>query len=270
MAYALCVLAVYRVVPTTILPDTSYVEGTPQCYGGPIPYVATGYLEGWSSYLTFVQNGSEVTYDFAAMQRQKFSYKGGGLSDGVVGTGISTYAGAAYGFRSNYDIIDDYSGIFISHSIGGGGGIPGWEIGPGIGAGITTFWGPAEPYIFGTTAYIGVSFSADPLPILDVGLISIVKYSPSPSAVLVDYANNGYVDISTLTYDILSGADSPWGDLLPFFPEMEWENQDGHPTFFDDPVHFLILHFNTRYVATIEALYWAGIYDGIYVDSKLR
>ncbi len=198
------------------------------CWYGPVPYRAPGYVEGLSTVAGAAihgTSGSEVVYDFATMQRQSFTYRGGVLQDngGVI---ASEYIGEVYGFRTSrfgwnsYTITDDYSEWFVFLSLGAGAGVVlGLELGPSIGAGVIFFASPTSPSIRGYAFYGSGGLSLDPVPILDVS--AGVTFYKSPSNIITDYRQQGpfggrtYVIESQLRNDILRGVDSPWRPGIP-------------------------------------------------------
>jgi hypothetical protein len=192
------------------------------------------------------QLGKEVTYDFAAMQRQLFKYSGIGVSDAVAGVGYTEYLGFANGFRSNIEISTDYRGPFILVSVGGSGTIPPVaDIGLGLGVGIVEFGAP-NGSIIGISIFIGINLAGDPLPVLDVG-VAYVQYTEEPPLNPPPYFNaDGTVDLTRLVRDIRSGTDSPWrtGALA----SIQWIARD---------------------IAISSATYLAKVHDEIYVNSSL-
>ncbi len=265
--YAMCVLSHYAVWPATLKPfyrdslsplllsigllqaynddpnSMLYdgIDGVPNCYRGPVPYQGHGYVEGWGFYWIWVTGGREVAYDFASMQRREFSVTGGLISDGILGTGLSSYVGAAYGFRSNEKIVDEYGGLFIQGSLGIGAGPTILKVPVGAGGGVAHFGSPDRQAI-GTSVYKGVSASKD-VPIIDVGG-SVTWYSPAPGSETVSYAGTDpykEVDKTGLALDILTGADRPL-----YYPGF------GH---------------TPRVGAIATGLFYAFVHDEIYIES---
>ena len=222
------------------------IKGHSGCYGGPVPYKTTGYLEGAGGYIMLGQLGKEVTYDFAFMQRQLFKYSGIGVSDAAAGVGYAEYFGFANGFRSNVEISTDYRGPFILVPGGVSGTIPPFaDIGIGLGIGGVAFSAP-NGSIYGTSFYLGINLAGDPLPFIDIG-VAYVTYEAEPPINPPPYFNaDGTVDLTRLVRDIRSGTDSPWrtGALA----SIQWIARD---------------------IAISSATYLAKVHDEIYVNSSL-
>lgn len=82
-------------------------------------------------YATFWQDGEEIVYNFATMERGKFKFKGyppEGVAEDALFKGVTTslveYAQTWYGiqlngFRNWMNISDDYSGPFSAIAVGG-------------------------------------------------------------------------------------------------------------------------------------------------------
>lgn len=220
--YETCVSIHYGIQPMSIFELGKYVEGEKGCYSGPTQYRAPGYFEGVQFGIAvpiFVHFTGAVdsVYDFATMEQQKFSVGitsplGGGFTDMGVGFFASEYGGIMLGFKSGSTITQDYSGPTRVASGGIGLGlVEGAEIGPGVGAGISLSYSRQDPNIVGGAWYIGVSFGADAVPVVD-GNISELVYTPHGA--VTDYKMpNGKIDTGRLYADILQGRHSGW--LIP-------------------------------------------------------
>lgn len=222
--YANCVRRVYGLgAGFGQNPDYGYpFLGGPWCWYGPVPYRASGYVEGYSVTETAtggITYGEEIVYDFATMQRQKYKYDGV-IFQNYIGVTRSEYIGEVGGLRtfrfgqdySYKQIEQDYSGTFALLSLGVSGGIP---IGPQIGGGIVFFVSPTTPDINGYAFYAAGSIGAG---MGGSGSIGLTDYS-AIIGTRKDYAlevlngNQGSVNKSILRADILNGIQSPWWPL---------------------------------------------------------
>lgn len=224
--YGNCVRQVYGLTSGILLQiqnsDYGYpFHGGPWCWYGPVPYRASGYLEGASgtgSIFAGVTGGAEIVYDFATMQRQEFWYYGSVLQDSVGLTG-GAYLGSVQGLRTTYfgqdkkvNIFDDYSGAFV---LSGGGVSTDLGGGPSIGAGAILFASPTDPNIYGMSFYVSAGLTIDPLLIVD-GVIGLAIYYPVDDPFnyyakgLTPVIDKVRVDESRIRGDILNGVDSPW------------------------------------------------------------
>ena len=209
-------------------PDVGFpFQGNPNCWYGPVPYRARGYIEGSNNTVVAglgFTNGLEVVYDFASMQRQNFKYAGVIVQDSFsVSTG--QYAGLIFGMRTlrygwdTFDITVDYSGPFVSGSVGVGAGVAlGIEIGPSVGGGLTFFASPTDPSIRGFALYLSVSLGIDPVPIFDFSG-TVTNYTSISQ--VIDYREQGpyggrtFVNVERIGRDIRNGVESPWVDKFP-------------------------------------------------------
>jgi hypothetical protein len=188
------------------------VTGERGCYSGPTAYRAPGYLEGadfvYGGWPMGVE-GREGVFDFATMERSKFAYRGAQIGSFVAFVGGSIYWGTISGFPfgDSRDIVDAYSGYFVTVS-------KGFSVGEGgsIGAGRNYFFSPTDLALYGRSTYIGASFGAN--IVLDLG--AAVTYYFQDSSV-TSYASNGHVRRGELINDIWRGAGSPfsyWKEVL--------------------------------------------------------
>jgi RHS repeat-associated protein len=211
-SYAVCVLGYYGLEPIDPFNLEKYVKGDKGCYSGPSEYRAPGYIEGigitqpnpaivqeWSGY--------EIVYDFAKMQSASFSYTGPGVSDLLLGGGISLYVGEVKGFQSNRSIGYDYGGPFRVVQVGGS--IPILVV-AGIGTGVGFFVSARDWMVRGSTAYIGGSVGvADWIKLLDAGYGHNLDYWVVGD--VTNYYENGKLDKDKLLNNITSGINSPLG-----------------------------------------------------------
>lgn len=180
-----------------------------------------GYVEGrtvsFSAVFVIVTlSGDEMVYDFETMQRGLFHYTvhagwvGTGFCTTLVGTSISPYVGAVWGFNppdrnSNIPAIQrDYEGSFVVGQIGleigrpipvsGGGGIVGFS---------SVFPGSTTPNldVYGTNAYFDASAGAS-LPIFN-GAVLVADYTVRKET------EKQYNSIYEMAQDIRSGNGSP-------------------------------------------------------------
>lgn len=245
IAYHDCILTTYHVRPIgNVYLATSTVTGSEGCFSGPIEYRAGGYLEGIGGFIMTWWGGSEIVYDFATMERQKFLYLGPGVNDSFLGGGISAYSGAVSGFRSDNNITRDYAGPFFS--VTGGVGLDVGELGQfvGLGVGVSGFisWGDAR--LYGISWYIGGGLSVDLIPGLEAGMGIFLFYQPtsSPQSYVYNAPDGKKVNRGLLLQDIGSGSLSPW----PFFIADTAVGQ------------------TSRMLAKLEALRYANIYEEIH------
>lgn len=161
-AYANCVKSYYNLTPTNNggTWDLSGVTKLDGClWGGPIPYKADGYIEGGSAFAAVGILGEEIVYDFATMERQRFTYKGGGvgIENSLLALGAIKYYQIAHNFRSNSpDGIKEYQGLSMSYYLG---------FSPMKFTSVGTIFSKA-PYgeIWALGAFMGVGASTPPSP----------------------------------------------------------------------------------------------------------
>ena len=240
-AYERCVLSYYGLAPVGGPEGVAEVTGTPGCYEGPVAYRAPGYLEGVSSTLGPRWTGEEVVYDFANMQRHRFTFVGPGVNDALMGVSAAEYAGLVGGFRSNRDLVEEYAGPFFLALLGLSG-----DIGVGIGTGAFGFFSLTDPTINGAGWYVGVSASADVVEVIDAGIGLYLDYDPFPGRTDTYLLPDGTVDRGSLAVDILFDRDgvSPWLIALPSYATA------------------------SRVGAAVLAAYYAYIYEDIHGLSQ--
>jgi RHS repeat-associated protein len=183
--YEKCVRSAYGVeapvdsayqVPLTPRKEFKPRHNTSGCYYGPVPYRASGYLEGVSGSLVSVVGvtaGYEMLYDFSHMERQSFVYTGVTVTD-LLGLSGAVYDGYAYGFDNWATAAEDYSGWFLTGNLGVSGGPSYLNVGVRGTGGIVGFVSLPDPrLIYGGATYWGVSAGFDavtiPLVVADVG-----------------------------------------------------------------------------------------------------
>jgi RHS repeat-associated protein len=221
--YETCVLRFFGLESTNNTRLGETVTGSAGCYTGPSEFRAPGYIEG----LSYVAAGGsishmwgfEIVYDFATMQRQNFEYEGTGT---VLSVGISDaqYYGTVKGFNTSvlepqkYNIINDYSGIFINTN----GGIN-VGLGSAIVSGVNDFYSPSQPEIRGETLYVGGSVSTADLGVsVDAGNFTLNYVAAYRLPARNYFLGDGSIDLGALTNDIRSGEVSPllwFGGVTP-------------------------------------------------------
>lgn len=179
------------------------------------------------------------------MERHEFDYFGPGVNDSVIGGGISAYAGAVSGFRTNEGVVTDYAGPFFT--VTGGAGLDVGELGQfaGLGAGLVGFISWSDIRLYGISWYLGGGLSFDLIPGLEAGAGIFLFYQPK--GVLQSYtfvASDGkkMVNRSLLSQDILSGNHTPWPYTL---------------------VGITATGQTSRMLAAIEAQRYANVYEEI-------
>jgi len=218
--YEYCILQRYKLEPISIFEMGKTVKGQPGCYSGPTEYRAPGYLEGsekhWLGMLPFlgVTGGKEVVYDFATMQRSKFSFVGGTVSDGLAGVGAALYVGKVLGFRTDKSINEGYRGESFSGQVGISFDV---ILGGAIGRGV--FVSESDIRLRGKTLYLAGSISGDFVEGIDLSG-SWVNYEPTTNdPVSYDVDGDGIVEGKAKLYsDISSGIGSPWAGPGLFSP----------------------------------------------------
>ena len=218
--YEFCIGAHYKIEPVFYFEAGKYVQGTKGCYSGPTKYRTSGYLEGAGGFLTIWWGGSEVVYDFATMERQKFLYFGPGVNDSVLGGGVAASAGIIAGFRSDRDITKDYAGPFFV--VAGGSGIDVGELWQpvGLGAGLSAFVSWEDIHIRGVSAYIGGGLSYDIIPFVEAGVGIWMDYYPTSDvqSYVTNTPNGKKVNRGLLFQHISSGDQSPWPFFVSYSP----------------------------------------------------
>ncbi len=210
--YESCILLKYGLKPINVFEMGKTVTGSSGCYSGPTEYRAPGYLEGadfvyggWPMGL----EGREVVYDFATMERSKFTFWGGQIGTFVTFAGGTAYWGQVSGFQfgTDTDIAEAYEGITGTVSLG-----VSFGEGGNVGLGRSFFFSESDPALNGRTIYVGAGFGAS--IVLDAS-VGVTKYSQDSS--ITPYIVDGQVKRAELTNDILRGAGSPfsfWKEFL--------------------------------------------------------
>jgi hypothetical protein len=256
--YVRCVAAYYGIKPATEPPDTSDIKGSQKgCWYGSFPYTAPGYIEGRSGFLALGTSGREIVYDFATMERQIFTYQGGGFgaeNDLIRAIGYTDYFAQAYGFRSNSNLKKDYEGLAMTLYFGIS---PSSELGMKystlLGVGIIQSIPMMGGKVGATGMYMGAGLTisspySDDLPDNVSGDTpggpqmgaSVVLYTAEGTS--VNYAQPS-VNIGQLVRDIY------WDDELS-------------PVFMDS------FTFPGEIAALVEANRYARIHDAIYIQSQ--
>ncbi len=203
--YELCVLTAYGLEPISFSYLGETVRGEKGCYTGPTEFRAPGYIEGLGGWFIFGRGGREVVYDFATMERQNFTYLGGGINDALdFGGGGQVYVGAVNGFRTDSSLASQYRAFSGSLQIGVSG-----DIGIGVGGGGGIFWSWTDFRLHGGVIFVGWSLSGDALlEGADIDFSPILHYTPD-RVTRVPYSANGEIRKSDLINDILVGKNSP-------------------------------------------------------------
>ncbi len=254
--YVHCVATYFGVKPTTEPPDINDVKGSQKgCWHGSFPYKAPGYVEGYSLLFTAGVKGTEIVYDFATMERQTFTYLGGGwgAENSFLAIGATNYFAHAYGFRSNSTLANDYQGQALTIYFGispasdgrstllGTGFINSSPLGGSVGA---------------SGMFIGVGLTRKPSSKEDVpdnipggtpgGPVaggSVATYTPKGTPHQYAPGPLSLVDIGQLKRDI-------------------WFDDQISPAFMDS------FTFPGEVWALVEAHRYARIHDAIYVESQ--
>lgn len=202
--YAKCVLDYYHLESAGSIffngDAVANVKGSWGCWSGRIEYRAPGYIEGYSWFAGPVWGGKEVVYSFAKMDRDEFTYIGGGLSDSMIGGGASFYVGLADGLRSDRSVEDHYKGLAFVRTAGFDLTVVD-ELSAGLGATLST---SATDWKLRTmSVYLGASAAAVGLPVFDVGIGS-VYYTPSGTYHLYSHG-----ELGTMLIDLTQGKYTP-------------------------------------------------------------
>ena len=207
----------YSVMPPN--PEKNGPYGSSGCWSGPVAYKAPGYLEGYSKGWIFgigVSDGEELVYDFATMEKEKFSYKTVSLA---LEAGVSTmaYHGLVFGFNNVDGIEKGYRGAFAFGSVGASTDIiPSPYFGTGVNGFKSTsgeVWGISQYYSVGF-GYNGLSTLLGGFPLsLSGGWGNSTPAWSKPKS----YVKFGGVNKWELIGDIALDPDSPvWaGAFLP-------------------------------------------------------
>jgi len=214
-------------MPPYTPPPMGYILNKGLVFPEPCPpdrFKAGGYTEGGSKsfsliFATWWQEGSEIVYDFATMERGEFEFHGyppEGVAEDAIFKGVTTslveYAQTWYGiqlsgFRNWTNINDDYSGPFSAIAVGGSSPIV--EIGTG---GIYVY----SPEItgFGTYGLGGFGFS----PVEVSVSWEFTKYDELKPDLIFEYSTGGKItqeDVEDMKDDILTGRYVPVEPPLP-------------------------------------------------------
>jgi hypothetical protein len=202
--YELCIIGVYGLEPISFFELGKTVQGSQGCYSGPTEYRAPGYLEGGGGWAAVFRHGTEIVYSFATMERQRFQYLGGGINDSLdLGGGLQRYVGAIQGFRTDSNLASQYREF--SGSLQAGVSV---DVLVGIGLGRGVFWSWTDLMLRGQIKFVGLSFSVDQLPLIDIDFSPILYYTPEHHT-RKSYAENGSVRKYELVSDIIFDRNSP-------------------------------------------------------------
>jgi hypothetical protein len=221
------------------MPETQQ-KGKPRCWEGPVSYTAPGYLEGASINFSFIIGATfatEIVYDFATMEKQKFTSKQIGISIGIGVSGIE-YQGVIFNFTNTKTLVGEYPGSFVYGSVGAGTGFPGVVQ---LGTGVTGFKSLSNE-VWGVSQYYSIGWSPIPSPI---SMSAEVGYGfASPGEMFNPYImpSSKKVNVSQLISDITIGKNSP--AVIPMPSVL---------------VRGLGIEF---------AYYYSWIHDELYVNSK--
>ena len=212
--YAECVLNHYHLKPAGSIffngDAVANVKGMPFCWSGRVEYRAGGYIEGYSWFGSIaggVWGGKEVVYSFAQMERDEFTYIGGGLNDTLPGVGVAIYAGIADGLRSDRQVTDHYMGKSFVRSAGGD--IAMEDI-LSLGVGGTMSTSISDWKLRTLSVYVGISGGVG-LPIFDGG-IGIVNYEAGNGTYHSYKSKPG-----TMLTDMIQGRYTPYPPTLRAF-----------------------------------------------------
>lgn len=192
-------------------------------------FEGTGYAEGIATTLSIAlnvvsNNGKEVVYDFATMERGVYDYDHTPLFDpnlfpplvGFTSAGLEgarmIYDVQLKGFNSERSWDEEYKGYLLGHTIGLGSPVKINKI-PGtdkMSAGIGKLYVQSSE-VYGSGDYSVGALGVSPIPILAASLSA--TFSELRPGTYYNYGAAGFISEQTIEQiknDIRSGVDSPW------------------------------------------------------------